>query len=156
MNILLFLLCYLYKQLRCDFCSDELQSGRARRKDNSEISTGKLAERIAWRRDLGNCGKKGISKVSKTSAIWRWVEAVWSSVHITSFCAWHQVPTHSSRFEIKNYGASLQQFARRWDVRVEPVPGEEQFLVSRPCVITWWDPFWHYDKFRASEGIKYT
>lgn len=69
MNILLVLLCYLYKQLRCDFCSDKLQCGRAGRKDNSEISIGKLVERIAWRRDLGNCRKKRISKVSKDRAV---------------------------------------------------------------------------------------
>lgn len=161
MNILLVLLCYLYKQLRCDFCSDKLQSGRVRRKDNSEISIGKLVERIAWRRDLGNCRKKRISKVSKTRGIWRWVEAVWRWVHVTSFCAWHQVPTHSSNLKLKIMGlhcSSLPGLAYEMgcESRRVPVPGEEQFLVSKPCVITWWDPFWHYGKFRASEGIKYT
>ena len=62
---MLVLLCYLYKQLRCGFCPGKLQSGRARRKDNSEISIGKLVERIASRRDLGSCREKRISKGSK-------------------------------------------------------------------------------------------
>lgn len=65
MNILLVLLCYLYKQLRCGFCPDKLKFGRARREDNSEISIGKLVERIASRRDLKSCREKRISKGTK-------------------------------------------------------------------------------------------
>lgn len=65
MNILLILLFYLYKLLRCGFCPGKLQSGRARGKDNSEISIGKLVERIASRRDLGSSREKRISKGSK-------------------------------------------------------------------------------------------
>lgn len=37
-------------------------------KDNSEIGIVKLVKKIAWRRDLGNCRKKRISKVSKDRA----------------------------------------------------------------------------------------
>lgn len=58
----------MYKQFRCVFCPDEL-AVRARSKDNSKNSIGKLAERSASRRDLRSCTEKRISKDSSDTEL---------------------------------------------------------------------------------------